>query len=87
MSPTNAKEKAMKTDYHTDTSRIMSDHVKHYLPESSLKANIVRAVNNFEALLLDAKINAQWFEDNGYPTEAANIRRLIAKAESTPEGK
>jgi hypothetical protein len=44
-------------------------------------AFIVRAVNAYSELLTDAKVNAQWFEDNGYPTEAANIRRMIAKAE------
>lgn len=44
-------------------------------------AFIVQACNNFAALLSDAKVNAQWFEDNGYPTEAANIRRLVAHAE------
>lgn len=42
---------------------------------------IVRAVNSHDELLSDAKANAEWFSSNGYPTEAANIRRLIAKAE------
>jgi len=53
---------------------------KHGYHEPAIAA-VIRAVNSHEELLADAKANAAWFERGGYATEAANIRKLIAKAE------
>ena len=44
-------------------------------------AFIVKACNAYADLLADAKVYAEWFEREGYKIEAANIRRLIDKAE------
>ncbi len=43
-------------------------------------AFIVRAVNMHQLLIDDARSSMEWFEANGYYIEAANIRRLLAKA-------
>jgi hypothetical protein len=71
---------------HTPTHQDIWDHSQASLQNlwsdcPELYQQVVRAVNAHQALIDDCRSSMEWFAANGHETEAANIRKVIARAE------